>query len=108
VTDGSATFPDATRWQTVTSVAPHFTVQAATGVAPGTKMEFELAVTTADTSFTWSFFDYVSPVSVVYEDNFEVLPSTWTHAATQGADTWQLGTPTPAPTSGIRSSPSPA
>ena len=95
VIDGSATFPDATRWQTVTSVAPHFTVQATTGVAPGTKVEFELAVATADTSFTWSFFDYVSPVSVVYEDNFEVLPSTWTHTATTGADTWQLGDPYP-------------
>ncbi len=95
VIDGSATFPDAARWQTVTSNAPHFTVQAATGVAPGTKLEFELEVSTPDTSFTWSFFDYLSPVSVVYEDNFEVLPSTWTHAATSGTDTWQLGDPYP-------------
>lgn len=95
VIDGSATFPDAARWQTVTSNAPHFSVQAASRIAPGTKIEFELAVSTADTSFTWSFFDYLSPVGVVYEDNFESLPSAWTHGATTGADTWQLGDPYP-------------
>ncbi len=91
VVDGSATFPNAARWETVTSVAPHFTVQATTGVAPGTKLEFQLTVTDADTFFTWSFFDFLSPVSVVFQDTFESGAPGWTHGATAGTDTWQLG-----------------
>jgi hypothetical protein len=93
VIDGSATFPNAARWETVTSAAPHFTVQASGGMTAGTKIEFQLDVTDADTTFTWTFFDFLSPVSTVFQDDLESGAPGWTHGATTGTDTWQLGDP---------------
>ncbi len=91
IIDDTAYFPSAGIWESSTSYSPHFTVSVDPGVSPGTLMDFMLVVESATAVDTSYFFDFVSPVTVVYSNDFETDISGWTHGAYSGTDDWEWG-----------------
>ncbi len=93
VPDSTASFPNLASWATGTSIAPHFTVQVGPQVAAGAPIEFQLEMHSNQTmSYVTTFYDWVSPVTVVYQNDFETGIDGWSHAASQGTDDWRWGT----------------
>jgi hypothetical protein len=93
IVDGTADFGNMTSWESATSLAPHFTVHAGL-VAPGTQLEFGLDVASDQAASDLSgFHDFVSPVVVIYENDFETNTTGWTHGAGPGTDDWRWGAP---------------
>lgn len=92
VIDDTANFANMGPWDSVTSQAPHFTVQTDGSPAPGTLIEFELEMHSTEAGpDTSEFVDVISPILVIYENDFEGSTAGWTHGATAGTDTWELG-----------------
>jgi hypothetical protein len=93
VIDSVASFPNIASWSSGVSVSPHFTVQAGS-LAPGTPIQFQLEIHSDQTASDISLaYDFISPVNVIYQTDFEANATGWTHAASIGADDWRYGTP---------------
>jgi len=94
VTDSSASFANVGSWASVTSDAPHFTVQVDGSVPTASMIEFQLDVQSNESvSDLSSFTDFAGPVASIYENDFESSSAGWTHGASQGQDDWRYGTP---------------
>jgi C1A family cysteine protease len=93
VTDSIASFPNIFSWASGASLAPHFTVQIAPSLSAGTLMNFELEMQSDQASDLSTFPAFVSPVTVIYANDFDTNSTGWTHGATAGSDDWRWGTP---------------
>jgi len=77
VTDDTATFANTASWAETTSDDPHFTVAVESWVPGGTLIEFQLIGTTSSSADTTYFTDFVSPVTVIYANDFETEADGW-------------------------------
>jgi C1A family cysteine protease len=93
VIDSTASFANLSTWATGASVAPHFTVQADPGLAAGTLASFELVMRSDQATDVSTFTAFISPVTVIYSNDFETSTTGWTHGATTGSDDWRWGAP---------------
>ncbi|MCK4412828.1 MAG: T9SS type A sorting domain-containing protein [Candidatus Eisenbacteria sp.] len=91
VIDSSASFTNLDSWSSSLSLAPHFSVQVDPGVEPGTLIEFELEVDSDQASDVSTVYDFVSPMEIIYENDFETDVTGWIHTGVR--DDWALGTP---------------
>lgn len=92
VIDSAATFADMASWGTA-SATPPFTVWADTNVEPGTLMEFQVLIDSDQASDSSGFYDFVSPVAVIYENDFESTTDGWSHGGAYGEDDWRWASP---------------
>jgi len=91
VIDDTASFPNLGIWATGTSDAPHFTVEVGSGVDQGTVAEFELVTECDGDGYTSQFRDFISEVTVIYENDFEGDVTGWSQVPAGGD--WMLGEP---------------
>jgi hypothetical protein len=94
--DSVASFPDLASWASGSSIAPHFMVQAGGPLTAGAPIQFRLEVRSDQTASDVTLFqDFVAPVTVVYQNDFETAVDGWTHGDTQGTDDWRWAAPRP-------------
>ncbi len=98
VTDDTAAFSAMGSWVGSLSQGNHYELQIAGTVEAGSLLEFEFETSaTGGNNEISTFFAYVGAVDVIYENNFDVSISGWTHGASTGGDEWQNGPPAPQP-----------
>ncbi len=93
IVDDTASFPNIASWASATTSAPHFTVQVDPGLPAGTPLDFQLDVFSAEAADTSLFTTFVSPVSVLYSNDFESSTTGWTHGMVLGSDDWRWVAP---------------
>jgi C1A family cysteine protease len=93
ITDSIATFPDIPFDQVISSLSPHFAVTVSSpDIKPGARVDFTLAINSAEGNAVQSFYNYIGHFDTVYVDDMESSSENWTHGGT--LDDWQRGTPT--------------
>ncbi len=93
VINNTASYPNLGDWESATSLPPHFTVRGDPPQPPGTPAEFLLVMESEQSVDSSRFFDFISPVDIIYENDFEGSTEGWSHDGIQGTDDWQLGDP---------------
>jgi C1A family cysteine protease len=92
VVDSTASFANLDSWSSSLSLSPHFTVQVAPGVEAGSLVELELLVDSDQAANDISgLYDFVSPMEIIYANDFETDVTGWTHSG--GRDDWAWGEP---------------
>lgn len=94
VVDSVASFPNLASWASGASISPYFSVQVGDMVPDGTQLQFQLVLHSDQAAADQTTFcDFVAPVSVVYQNDFESNVTGWSHGDTAGLDDWRWGTP---------------
>ena len=102
MTDGTASFPNAPAGSSVDSIAPHFTLTLPQGLGCGSQVAFDLAIASAEGSWSGSFSHVVGSVTpgggTALDEHFTSgIPATWTviNAGTGSgvAATWTTANP---------------
>jgi len=90
VTDSSATIASMGSGSSGSTLSPHFTVSVEPGTEVGTLVTFELEISSGTHTETSLFYDFISPVNVIYETDFDSDPG-WTTGGTQ--NDWRRAAP---------------
>lgn len=94
IIDGTASFPNLGSWASGVSASDHFTVQLDPAAPVGTLLEFTLEISSdQNPGDVTEFYDFCSPVTVIYENDFETSIAGWTHGASYGQNDWRWGAP---------------
>ncbi len=88
VSDSTASFPVIANGASATTLDPHFTVEVAPSAEVGSLVSFELEVNSGTHTEASVFYDFISPVNVVYETDFETDPG-WTSGGAN--NDWRRG-----------------
>ncbi|MCJ7508134.1 MAG: dockerin type I domain-containing protein [candidate division Zixibacteria bacterium] len=94
ITDNVATFPDIPFNEIKSSIPPHFTFQIDPSAEKGTRVDFDLNITSSEGLFSGSLYDFVGKFDTVFADDMEGSDNGWTHGYFESTDDWQHGQPT--------------
>jgi len=93
ITDSVATFPNIPTDENKTSDSPHFTFDIDSLFEPGTRVDFDLSITSNQGSFSGNLYDFVGEFDTVFVDDMEGDDNAWTHGYYQLEDDWEHGIP---------------
>jgi len=93
VLDSVASFPNLASWSSGASLGPHFSVRVEAGTQAGTRIELALEMHSDQATDLTAAYDFVSPMEVIYANDFETQSTGWTHGYAGARDDWEWNVP---------------